>query len=122
MMNKKFNKQPQQFPTPYLREELRKQAMTLEAQLSRSVARLTTCDDRPCMEYGEEVQTQYGLAEMLFYYQRCRHVLELCMVKESITFRYRWSNGTVTVTRFKKIGLNRVKVTGLPSLPAPAAA
>ena len=112
-MNKQNNKQVKECPIPELREALRKQAMTLDSQLSRSVARRTTCDDIPCVEYNDEVRTQYRLAEMLLYTQRCRYVLELCMEKGGATYRCRWADGTVTVTRFKKVGINRVKVTGL---------
>ncbi len=114
MMNNKLNKQTLEFPIPELRETLRKQAMTLDNQLSRSVARRTTCDDIPCVEYDEEVRAQYQLAERLLCVQRCRYALELCMDRGGAVYRCRWADGTVTTTRFKKVGINRVKVTGLP--------
>ena len=52
---------------PALREELRLQAADTATRLSRSVARLTSCELLPCLEYGEEVAYQQELAQKLFY-------------------------------------------------------
>ncbi len=122
MMNKNMNKQTKEYPIPELREQLRQQALMLDRRLNRSVARRTTCDDIPCVEYNDEVRAQYQLAEMLLCIQRCRYALELCMAQGGAVYRCRWADGTVTVTRFKKVGINRVKVTGLPLLNEQSAA
>jgi len=96
-----------------LREELRQQATAVAAKLSRSVGRLTSCDPEPCLEYGEEVQFQQELAQQLFYLQHCRNALERSIQAKSAALRYRWPDGTVSRTTFRKAGPNRVKVTGL---------
>jgi len=101
------------FPISALREDLRQLASGYAARLSRSVSRLTSCDPLPCLEYGEEVKMEKGLAEKLFYAQHCRDALERCIVSGSVTLRYRWADGTVTLTRFRKVGPSRVKVVGL---------
>ncbi len=112
-MNNKKNNQTQEFPIPALRESLRQQASWQANRIHRSVARLTSCDELPCLEYGEEVKTEYAAAEVLFYLQYCRTALERCIAAGSAATRYRWSDGSVTTTRFRKIGPNRVRVTGL---------
>ena len=61
------NNTTQQYPIPQLREELRQRANSLAMRLSRSVARLTSCDSLPCLEYGDEIQTEYALVQELFY-------------------------------------------------------
>lgn len=109
----KNNKKSQFFPISALREDLRLHATDLSTRLNRSVARLTSCDMLPCLEYGDEVKTEYALTEKLFYAQHCRNALERCIGVGGATLRYRWADGTCTVTRFRKIGPNRVKVTGL---------
>lgn len=112
------NNKPEQFPIPVLRETLRQRANTLAAQLSRSVARLTSCDPLPCLEYGDEVKIEHSLAEKLFYIQHCRNALEHCIAGKGATLRYRWSDGSVTRTTFRKAGPNRVKAIGLlPQAP-----
>ena len=108
----------QQYPIPLLREDLRQRANALAARLSRSVARLTSCDSLPCLEYGEEIQTEYALVQELFYLQQCRNALERCIAGRGSVLRYRWPNGAVTVTRMRKIGPNRVRVTGLADIPS----
>lgn len=115
---------PRSFPIPQLRELLRQQAMERSALLSRSVGRLTSCEALPCLEYGEEVLRQQELAEQLLYLQQCRDALERCIGGSSVTLRYRRSDHTTTVTRFRREGVNRVKVWGLPDpirLGGPAA-
>ena len=107
------NTTTQQYPIPQLREELRERANALTSRLARSVARLTSCDNLPCLEYGEEIKTEYALVQELFYFQQCRNALERCIAGRGSVLRYRWSNGAVTVTRMRKIGPNRVRVSGL---------
>ena len=102
-----------EYPIPQLREQLRQEAGSITQRLGRSVARLTSCDELPCPEYGEVVQHQMALAQRLFYLQHCRTALEKCIVSKSVTLRYRWSDGTVSRTVFRKCGPNRVRVTGL---------
>ena len=110
--NTKLNN-AQYYPVPALREELRLQANQVTTRLSRSVARLTSCENQPCLEYGEEVQFQQELAQRLFYLQHCRNALERSLAGKGATLRYRWPDGTVSRTTFRKAGPNRVKVTGL---------
>ena len=96
-----------------LREQLRLQSMELAEQISRSVSRLTSCDALPCEEYGEEIQYEHALAQKLFYTQRCRGALERCIASGAAKLRYRWPDGTATVTTFYKADPKRVKVEGL---------
>jgi len=109
------NNKPEYFPISVLRENLRLQASEYATRLSRSVARLTSCDSLPCLEYGEEVAAEHTLAEGMFYTQHCREALERCIGVGGATLRYRWADGSVTNTRFRKVGPGRVKVTGLKS-------
>lgn len=101
-----------EYPIPQLREVLRQEASDITQQLSRSVARLTSCDALPCLEYEEEVQHQIRLAQRLFYLQHCRTALERCIGGKAVTLRYRWPDGTVSRTVFRKCGPNRVRVSG----------
>lgn len=110
--NAKLNN-AQYYPVSVLREELRLQANQVTTRLSRSVARLTSCENQPCLEYGEEVAFQQELAQRLFYLQHCRNALERSLASKVATLRYRWPDGTISRTRFRKAGPNRVKVTGL---------
>lgn len=101
------------FPISALREDLRQHANHYAVRLSRSVARLTSCDALPCLEYGEEVSMEHGLAEKLFYAQHCRNALERCIGSGSASLRYRWADGSVTMTRFRLVTPSRVKVVGM---------
>ncbi len=105
---------PSYYPVMTLRETLRQEACSLTDRLHRSVGRLTSCDLLPCLEYGEEVEFQRQLTQRLFYIQNCRDALEQCVGGKSIAVRYRWPDGTVTVTRFRLVTPSRVRVTGLP--------
>ena len=112
MKNTKNNQKSQQYPISILREDLRLRSAELASKLNRSVNRLTSCDSLPCLEYGEEVAAEQLLAKELFYLQHCRNALEHCIGSGGATLRYRWGDGRVTSTRFRKIGPGRVKVTG----------
>lgn len=101
------------FPISALRENLRQTSCQLATRLSRSVGRLTSCDALPCLEYSEEIRFEYALARQLFYTQQCRDALEHCIDGKDATVRYRWPDGSQSRTTFRKIGPNRVKVTGL---------
>lgn len=107
------NNKIEYFPISALRETFRQEASDKASRISRSVARLTSCDMLPCLEYGEEVRAEFVLAQELFYLQHCRTALERTLGGSEAKLRYRWPDGSVTVTRFKKIGPNRVKVVGL---------
>lgn len=107
------NNKSEYFPISVLREDLRQRANDHALRLSRSVGRLTSCDSLPCLEYGDEVATEHALAEKLFYVQHCREALERCIGVGGATLCYRWADGVVTYTRFRKVGPGRVKVTGL---------
>jgi len=112
------NKKNQYFPITSLRESLRQRAITLTARLSRSVARLTSCDLLPCMEYGEEVAFQQNIAQELFYIQSCRNALERCIGNGGAVLRYRCPDGTCRTTRFRRSGPGQVRVSGLQLTPA----
>lgn len=106
--------------THVLRERLRTRASELSTRLNRSVGRLTSCDALPCPEYSEEVRLERTLAERLFYLQHCRSALETCIAEGGATLHYRWTDGTVTRTHFRKESPSQVQVTGLlQSFPAP---
>ena len=97
---------------PALREELRLQASDTATRLSRSVARLTSCELLPCLEYGEEVAYQQALAQKLFYLQHCRDAVERCIGSGGARLRYRWADGTLTHTRFRRVDHGRIQVKG----------
>ena len=105
--------QKTEYPVMALRETLRQQAVEKATRINRSVARLTSCELLPCPEYDEEVHFQFTLAEELMYLQNCRSALEKCIDAGSAVLRFRRSNGTVTVIRFRMIGPARVRVWGL---------
>lgn len=112
----KTNKKNEYFPISVLRENLRQQAEGIAEKLRRSVSRLTSCDPLPCTEYAEEVGYEHDLAEKLFYLQHCRNALEHCISVGATLQRYRWRDGSVTVTRFRIVGPGRVRVSGLRSV------
>lgn len=101
------------YPVHVLREELRQRSVREAEALSRSVGRLTSYDALPCPEYREEVSGQYAAAERLLYLQHCRSALEQCIASGASRLRYRWHDGQVTYTRFRKTAPVRIKVSGL---------
>lgn len=96
-----------------LREQLRLEAAEQAQRLSRSVGRLTSCDALPCPDYGDEVQRECLLIDQLLYFQHCRSALERCLEHGGARLRYRWSDGTLTVTCFQRLRQGRVRVSGL---------
>lgn len=94
------------YPIPALREDLRLRASALAVKLSRSVGRLTSCENAPCLEYGDEVRYEEDLIRSLLYLQRC-------IPGSRVTIRYRRADGSQGRTTFRKEGTNRVRVTGL---------
>jgi hypothetical protein len=107
------NNKTQHFPAAVLREQLRTQALELAEKLARSVGRVTSWENLPCLEYGEEVQKEYALAQRMFYLQQCRDAVEHCIDGKNAVVRYRWPDGTVSRTSFRLAGPNRIRVTGL---------
>jgi hypothetical protein len=101
------------YPIPALREELRLQSSALAQRLSRSVGRLTSCENAPCLEYGEEVRFEEDLIRRILYLQHCREALERCIPGSRVTVRFRRPDGSQGRTTFRKEGPNRVRVTGL---------
>ena len=101
------------YPIPVLREDLRLKASAVAAQLGRSVARLTSCENAPCLVYGEEVRTEEDLIRRLLYLQHCREALERCIAGARVTVSYRKPDGSRGRTTFRKEGPNQVKVQGL---------
>ena len=102
-----------EYPVRILREELRQRSVQAAAALSRSVGRLTSYDALPCPEYSDEVARQYAAAEKLLYIQHCRSSVEQCIASGASHLRYRWHDGHVTYTRFRKTAAARIKVSGL---------
>ena len=105
-----------EYPIHIIRENLRQSAARQAALLSRSVDRLTSYDALPCTEYRQEVANQHAVAERLLYLQHCRSALEQCIASGASRLRYRWQDGHVTDTRFRKTGPGRVRVSGLLAL------
>lgn len=121
-MKTKQNKQDErEYPIHVIREQLRQCSVREAAELSRSVGRLTSYDALPCVEYRQEVDGQHAAAERLIYIQHCRGALERCIASGASSLRFRWRDGRVTCTRFRKTSPARVRVIGLlagKSLPA----
>lgn len=101
------------YPAPLLREELRQRSSALAQRLSRSVARMTSCENAPCLEYGDEVRIQQDLIRRVLYLQHCRDALERCIAGYRVTVRFRRPDGSQGRTTFRRDGPNRVRVTGL---------
>ena len=96
-------------PAETAREELRRRAVRQTEKLSRSVARLTSCD-APCVEYADEVLYEKAVIDDLLYYQQCRAALERCLENKSATLHYRWQDGTVKTVSFQRLSLSRVSI------------
>ena len=103
----------QEYPIQVLREQLRQRGAGQVQTLSRSVSRLTSCDAQPCLEYREEVTAEYGTIDQLLYIQQCRAALERCIGRGHARLRYRWRNGRVTETTFRRTAPGRIKAFGL---------
>ena len=99
------------YSIPTLREDLRVRASELAVRLSRSVGRLTSCENAPCLEYGDEVRFEEDLIRRMLYLQHCREALERCIAGSRVTVRYRRPDGAQGRTTFRKEGPNRVRVT-----------
>ena len=106
-------KNTQEYLIQVLREKLRQRSNRQAALLSRSVARLTSCDVQPCLEYRQEVAAEYAVIDRLLYIQQCRSSLERCIASGSARLRYRWRDGQTTETLFRRTAPGRVKVSGL---------
>lgn len=109
----KKNNNAQEYPIHVLRERLRQCAAGHALTLSRSVSRLTSCDVLPCPEYREEVAEEYEVIDRLLYVQQCRAALERCIANGRARLSYRWKDGQVTETSFRRVTPGRVKVFGL---------
>lgn len=99
-------------PAEAAREDLRRRAVTQAEKLSRSVARLTSCD-APCVEYTDEVLHEKAVIDDLLYYQHCRAALERCLENGNSSLRYRRQDGTVKTVSFQRQSLGRVRIQGL---------
>ena len=53
------------------------------------------------------------MIDELLYIQHCRSALERCLDQGSARLRYRWEDGRVTVTSFRRLRQGRVQVRGL---------
>ena len=103
----------QEYPIHILRERLRQCALSCTQTLSRSVGRLTSCDALPCLEYREEVAAEYEVVDHLLYTQQCRAALERCIANGRARLSYRWKDGQVTETSFRRTAPGRIKAFGL---------
>ncbi len=106
-------KKTQEYLIQVIREQLRHSSTEQAALLSRSVGRMTSYDAEPCTEYRAEVDSEYAVIDRLLYLQHCRSALERCIGSGSARLRYRWRDGRVTETRFRKTSPGRVAVSGL---------
>lgn len=68
-----------EYPVQQLREELRTRAAATADRLSRSVARATSVDPLPCLEYGREISDQADIVSTLGRIQAARGCLERCI-------------------------------------------
>lgn len=105
-----------EYPIHVIREDLRQCSARQAALLSRSVGRLTSYDAQPCTEYRQEVTAQYAVVDRLLYLQQCRSTLEQCIASGAARLRYRWRDGHVTDTRFRRVSAGRVRISGLPAV------
>ena len=55
----------------------------------------------------------YAVVDQLLYVQNCRSALERCIAGRGARLRYRWRDGRVTVTRFRKVRQGCVQAYGL---------
>ena len=99
-------------PAETAREELRRRAVRQTEKLSRSVARLTSCD-APCVEYADEVLHEKAVIDDLLFYQCCRAALERCLENGNSSLRYRRQDGAVKTVSFQRQSLGRVRIQGL---------
>lgn len=102
-----------EYPIQIIRENLRQCSTRQAALLSRSVGRLTSCDVQPCLEYHQEVANEHAIIDRLLYIQQCRNSLEKCIGSGAACLRYRWRDGRVTNTCFRRTAPGRIKVSGL---------
>ena len=100
-------------PIETARERFRGQAVDRAQRLSRSVARRTSDDAQPCLEYREEIQTERAAIDDLLYAQHCRDALERCIATGASSLRYRKQDGSFRAIRFRRTSLSRVKIWGL---------
>ena len=117
-----FKQNAKEYPIQIIREDLRRRSSQQAALLARSVGRLTSCDIQPCLEYRSEIANEHAVIDRLLYIQECRNSLERCIGSGAARLRYRWRDGRVTETRFRRTVPGRVKVSGLLAEPAPRAA
>lgn len=99
-------------PVEGAREGLRRRAVSQAEKLSRSVARLTSCD-APCIEYTDEVLLEKTVIDDLLFYQCCRAALERCLENGNSSLRYRRQDGAVKTVSFQRQSLGRVRIQGL---------
>ena len=111
-----------EYPIQIIREKLRQCSAQQAALLSRSVGRLTSCDALPCLEYRSEIANEHAIIDRLIYIQECRNSLERCIGSGAARLRYRWRDGQVTETRFRRTGPGRIRIIGLLAGPALQAA
>lgn len=100
-------------PIETARETLRSRAVDRAQRLSRSVARRTSADSLPCLEYREEILAERAAIDDLLYAQHCRDSLERCIAAGSASLHYRGQDGSVRSVRFQRTSLSRVKIWGL---------
>ena len=100
-------------PIETARERFRSQAVDRAQRLARSVARRTSDDCQPCLEYRAEILAERAAIDELLYAQHCRDGLERCIASGSASLHYRSQDGAVRTIRFRRTSLSRVKIWGL---------
>lgn len=107
------NQNAKEYSIHVIRENLRQSSLRQAQLLSRSVGRLTSCDVQPCLEYRAEIGLEHAVIDRLLYVQECRGALERCIATGAVRLRYRWQDGHVTDTRFRRTSPGRIRVSGL---------
>ena len=100
-------------PIETARETFRLQAAARAQRTARSVARRTSDDCQPCLEYREEIRNERADIDELLYLQSCRDALERCIAAGSASMRYRDRDGVLRRVRFLRLSLARVRIGGL---------
>lgn len=107
----KKNSNVQVYSVDFLREYMRRSSMKQAEILSRSVSRLTSSDEQPCVEYGAEIQAERDMIDRLLYIQQCRSALEHCIDKKQVRMRYKWRDGRITEMWFRRMPGGKVRIS-----------
>lgn len=102
-----------EYPIHILRERLRRSSAQQAELLARSVNRLTSYDAQPCLEIRRRY-TVPGSCGTAADTTACLSVCTGFQLPAGIPhLRYRWSDGSVSSTHFRKVSPGRVQASGL---------